>query len=528
MGCSDGDNIALPEDISMDCLDGHTGGQNSRSPQDNVAMGIIMLNSSLLKGLHVLDCLQSRCVQEYPELNYDLEDHLMSFDGSLTTIYEGHQSQKVVEDVEDLCERLVIPDGNEFGGILNGNLITTEDANAALTSQKDKYELDKVEMAEKQRQLEEQCEQLRLALEASQKSRPVTAETCTGSNPDAANSSGEILVYDSDEEEGNKSKGGRMGDATASPPDGTIGVYKVGVMHVMAADRTEMRKGDLGAQLRKVDIYSSSAFEDSVGGGKSQRTEGMPLRRDGQSTGSVGSRCTGRFTIEDGESISFDRLPGGGVGLEDYSTPIGFGLSSGSVSIRRKETLDELDIEPVLENSSLWRSTASCCEIAGETDGQGSGEESRRESCSNGFGDTRSCCAELPRPQLSVKVPKRIGRFDVVEATPTARPVRMPSMLHIDSWDSNPSGGESTLQLLDDLNRQVRALLDRNAALEAENSLLHSRCERFSKQLRELGAQPETPADFPVALTRADTPPAYFAMRHHPFKNENTNGMGLP
>ncbi|KAF4729389.1 hypothetical protein FOZ63_002437, partial [Perkinsus olseni] len=106
----------------------------------------------------------------YPELTHDLEDHLMSFDGSLTTIYEGHQSQKVVGDVEEMSERL-----------LNGKLIRVEHVNAALNSQKEWYEREKEEMAKRVKQLE-------------------------GNYP--VGTSGEILVYDSEDEGGGNDRGG--------------------------------------------------------------------------------------------------------------------------------------------------------------------------------------------------------------------------------------------------------------------------------------------------------------------------------
>ncbi|KAF4751799.1 hypothetical protein FOZ63_026052 [Perkinsus olseni] len=129
------------------------------------------------------------------------------------------------------------------------------------------------------------------------------------------------------------------------------------------------------------------------------REERAHNRRSGQSSGSVTSRCTGRFTIEDGGSVRFDSLPGG------------------SVSIRRKETLDELDlVEPVPEFGCAWQSSSSCCELAAVSDDAcgGLSPNDREQS--------RSVCADLPKAQLTVKVPKRIGRFDVVDATPRAAP----------------------------------------------------------------------------------------------------------
>ncbi|KAF4751800.1 hypothetical protein FOZ63_026053 [Perkinsus olseni] len=188
-------------------------GETREESKDSVSLGIIMLNSALLKGLHVLDCLQGRCVQEYPELTHDLEDHLMSFDGSLTTIYEGHQSQKVVGDVEEMSERL-----------LNGKLIRVEHVNAALNSQKEWYEREKQEMVKRVKQLEGNCEELRNALEVSQKSRPVTAETCAGSNRDPVGTSGEIIVYDSEDEgAGRDGNGGIKKDPkTVSLPEDEV------------------------------------------------------------------------------------------------------------------------------------------------------------------------------------------------------------------------------------------------------------------------------------------------------------------
>ncbi|KAF4685739.1 hypothetical protein FOZ60_006199 [Perkinsus olseni] len=337
-------------------------GETREESKDSVSLGIIMLNSALLKGLHVLDCLQGRCVQEYPELTHDLEDHLMSFDGSLTTIYEGHQSQKVVGDVEEMSERL-----------LNGKLIRVEHVNAALNSQKEWYEREKEEMAKRVKQLEGNCEELRNALEVSQKSRPVTAETCAGSNRDPVGTSGEILVYDSEDEGG------------------------------------------------------------------------------------------------------------------------------GSVSIRRKETLDELDlVEPVPEFGCAWQSSSSCCELAAVSDDAGGGlSPNHREQ-------SRSVCADLPKAQLTVKVPKRIGRFDVVDATPRAAP---PPSIATDMKESSVDIHQ-VAQTLDDLNRQVKFLCERNSALEAENALLRSRCARFIDQLHQLGAS-SVDLDSPecrVALTRIDTP----------------------
>ncbi|KAF4699955.1 hypothetical protein FOZ62_029254, partial [Perkinsus olseni] len=91
---------------------------------------------------------------------------------------------------------------------LNGKLIRVEHVNAALNSQKEWYEREKEEMAKRVKQLEGNCEELRNALEVSQKSRPVTAETCAGSNRDPVGTSGEILVYDSEDEGGGNDRGG--------------------------------------------------------------------------------------------------------------------------------------------------------------------------------------------------------------------------------------------------------------------------------------------------------------------------------
>ncbi|KAF4750282.1 hypothetical protein FOZ62_026448, partial [Perkinsus olseni] len=533
-------------------------GETREESKDSVSLGIIMLNSALLKGLHVLDCLQGRCVQEYPELTHDLEDHLMSFDGSLTTIYEGHQSQKVVGDVEEMSERL-----------LNGKLIRVEHVNAALNSQKEWYEREKQEMVKRVKQLEGNCEELRNALEVSQKSRPVTAETCAGSNRDPVGTSGEIIVYDSEDEgagrDGNggikkdpktvslpedevtrllsiiqrlsssltstrselgqlKRRGfamtpGRGNVRSASGSSGGVGRGKDGGFTVsgrassgevkcqflalscsqsldsgflrilrvredtlgsdMTTERESIRpqrKGSPSERMRRlssltrwgviceqagdavrlydgfVDVddgkrccfgprgctshFSESNLflvlmpiveENTTAGaaGHSQissprtppihrndintgtatirrvasREERAHNRRSGQSSGSVTSRCTGRFTIEDGGSVRFDSLPGG------------------SVSIRRKETLDELDlVEPVPEFGCAWQSSSSCCELAAVSDDAcgGLSPNDREQS--------RSVCADLPKAQLTVKVPKRIGRFDVVDATPRAAP----------------------------------------------------------------------------------------------------------
>ncbi|EER03793.1 hypothetical protein Pmar_PMAR013036, partial [Perkinsus marinus ATCC 50983] len=48
---------------------------------------------------------------------------------------------------------------------------------------------------------------LQSALEDSQKSRPVTAETCVGSNSDPVISSGNIIIDDSEDGDGKKGKG---------------------------------------------------------------------------------------------------------------------------------------------------------------------------------------------------------------------------------------------------------------------------------------------------------------------------------
>eukprot|EP00397_Hematodinium_sp_SG-2012_P017696 GEMP01018106.1.p1 GENE.GEMP01018106.1~~GEMP01018106.1.p1 ORF type:complete len:646 (+),score=146.66 GEMP01018106.1:523-2460(+) len=70
--------------------------------KDDQYLRVVMLNSSLLKALHVCESFQAHCVREFPEVSFDFDDPLTSFDGTLTTIYEG----------EDLCsatERHPVP-----------------------------------------------------------------------------------------------------------------------------------------------------------------------------------------------------------------------------------------------------------------------------------------------------------------------------------------------------------------------------------------------------------------------------------
>ncbi|KAF4724682.1 hypothetical protein FOZ62_024846, partial [Perkinsus olseni] len=148
-----------------------------------------------------------------------------------------------------------------------------------------------------------------------------------------------------------------------------------------------------------------------------------------------------------------------------------------SVSIRRKETLDELDlVEPVPEFGCAWQSSSSCCELAAVSDDARGGLSPKDRE------QSRSVCADLPKAQLTVKVPKRIGRFDVVDATPRAAP---PPSIATDMKESSVDIHQIA-QTLDDLNRQVKFLCERNSALEAENTLLRSRCARFMDQLHQL------------------------------------------
>nr|ABV22196.1 unknown [Perkinsus marinus] len=204
----------------------------------------------------------------------------------------------------------------------------------------------------------------------------------------------------------------------------------------------------------------------------------------GQSTGSVTSRHTGRFTIEDAEDLSFSALPGG------------------SVSIRRKETMDELDIDPVPEFACPWQSSSSCCDMPTTS------ENVLRDASPKKIDESRSANGDFDRAQLTVKVPRRIGRFDVVEATPRAGPARMSSGSARNCPSLAPLNTLQILQTLEELNQQVRTLCDRNTALEEENALLRSRCAKFIEQLHELGASSvdlQSP-ECRVAITRSDTP----------------------
>jgi len=74
-----------------------------RMKQDNVKdqekderyLQVVMLNSSLLKALHVCESFQAHCVREFPEVSFDFDDPLTSFDGTLTTIYEGEDMSTI-------------------------------------------------------------------------------------------------------------------------------------------------------------------------------------------------------------------------------------------------------------------------------------------------------------------------------------------------------------------------------------------------------------------------------------------------
>ena len=86
-----------------------------------------MLNSSLLKAMHVVDSFQNSILADYPELSSQVGDHLVSFDGTLTTIYEG-------EDAISPETRIEAPraeDGAKGGGIGKGAVLSAEKATQA-------------------------------------------------------------------------------------------------------------------------------------------------------------------------------------------------------------------------------------------------------------------------------------------------------------------------------------------------------------------------------------------------------------
>jgi len=70
--------------------------------KDERYLQVVMLNSSLLKALHVCESFQAHCVREFPEISFDFDDPLTSFDGTLTTIYEG-------EDMCSVTDRIPVP-----------------------------------------------------------------------------------------------------------------------------------------------------------------------------------------------------------------------------------------------------------------------------------------------------------------------------------------------------------------------------------------------------------------------------------
>lgn len=70
--------------------------------KDERYLQVVMLNSSLLKALHVCESFQAHCVREFPEISFDFDDPLTSFDGTLTTIYEG-------EDMSSVTDRIPVP-----------------------------------------------------------------------------------------------------------------------------------------------------------------------------------------------------------------------------------------------------------------------------------------------------------------------------------------------------------------------------------------------------------------------------------
>ena len=68
---------------------------------DRQYLTTVMLNSSLLKALHVTDAYETFCLREYPDLEKTKEDRLTSFDGTLTTVYEEEEQEGGINHGED-------------------------------------------------------------------------------------------------------------------------------------------------------------------------------------------------------------------------------------------------------------------------------------------------------------------------------------------------------------------------------------------------------------------------------------------
>ena len=84
----------------------------SRNP---LYLTTVMVNSSLLKAVHVAESFQGYCIKEYPEQESNLEDPYASFDGTLTTIYESNvASSKTPRDVKNVGKAKipVVPAGS--------------------------------------------------------------------------------------------------------------------------------------------------------------------------------------------------------------------------------------------------------------------------------------------------------------------------------------------------------------------------------------------------------------------------------
>merc|ERR1719253_269508 len=81
----------------------HEARRDKEEASDQEYLTVVMMNSALLKALHVVDSFQAFLLEEQPNLRPLVSgDHLVSFDGTLTTIYEG-------EDAESSKDRSEVP-----------------------------------------------------------------------------------------------------------------------------------------------------------------------------------------------------------------------------------------------------------------------------------------------------------------------------------------------------------------------------------------------------------------------------------
>lgn len=84
-----------------------------------------MVNSSLLKAVHVAESFQGYCIKEYPEQESNLEDPYASFDGTLTTIYESNVASSKTPREEKNCgkKNMPLPAGSPAESSSNGKAL---------------------------------------------------------------------------------------------------------------------------------------------------------------------------------------------------------------------------------------------------------------------------------------------------------------------------------------------------------------------------------------------------------------------